>query len=372
MIRVLHVIGKMDCGGAETLLMNLYRNIDRSKIQFDFMVHTSEKGFYDEEIIKLGGKIYTAPTFNVVNILQYSRFWKKFYQTHSEHLIIHGHINSSAAIYLNEAKKQGRIAVVHSHNTKTKEKNLRALAFNAFSYPIRHIADYFFGCSYQAGIDRFGKKIADSNRFQVLNNGIDASLYIYNPSIRYTMRERLNINENTTVIGHVGRFAPQKNHFFLLKIFESYHKINKNSELWLIGKGELEKEIRKKVKEFDLLKSVKFFGVTDCVQEYLQAMDVFVFPSIYEGLGIAVVEAQAAGLPCIVSEAIVPEADIGAGLMKHNNLSDSLLLWNKSIDESLDQKRKNTFNYVINAGYDIKAISTYLSQFYFNILKKAG
>lgn len=370
MIRILHVIGKMDCGGAETLLMNLYRNIDRSQIQFDFMVHTSEKGFYDEEIVKLGGKIYIAPQFNVVNMLQYKKFWKKFYQGHPEYQIIHGHINSSAAIYLYEAKRQGKIAVVHSHNTRTKEKSIRALAFNCFAYSIRYIADYFFGCSKQAGIDRFGRKIAYSNRFQVLNNGIPTDMYIYNPIVRHNVRKDLGIKDGTVVIGHVGRFSFQKNHQFLLKIFESYHETNKNSELWLIGKGELENQIKKNVKELNLLNCVRFLGVTDCVHNYLQAMDVFVFPSIYEGLGIAIVEAQAAGLPCIVSEAIVPEADIGAGLMKHNNLKDSLSLWNKEIAESLKQERKDMSSYVISAGYDIKSIAKYLVEFYCEILKK--
>lgn len=368
MLRILHVIRKMDCGGTETLLMNIYRNIDRSQIQFDFMVHSREPGFYDEEIRKLGGTIFYAPAFKVVNIVHYTRFWNTFFKNNKTHQIVHGHIHSCAAIYLNIAKKYNRITIAHSHNTNSKEKNIKSFMFKFFSYPIRYIADYFLACSKQAGVDRFGKRVANSNRFQVMNNGIFCDKYRFNINKREMFRHEIGVDSNALVIGHVGRFSLQKNHEFIIRVFEKVHELKPNSQLCLIGKGELENDIRKRVADMRLSNHVKFMGITDHVEDYLQAMDVFLFPSIYEGLGIAVIEAQAAGLPCIVSEAIVTEADIHAGLMKKMSLNDSPENWATAVIECSHQARIDTCDYVEKAGYDIKVISKSLADFYESII----
>lgn len=223
-----------------------------------------------------------------------------FFREHTEYFIIHGHINSSAAIYLSSAKKHGRVAVVHSHATKSGKWTPRALAFYFFSYPIRYIADYFFACSKQAGADRFGKRVTGTEWFRVLNNGINTSKYVFSGEVRRKMREKYSIHDNDVVVGHVGRFVPQKNHEFLLKVFAEVSKMEPNAKLWMIGEGELEKHIRRLADRLGIGEDVRFIGVTDRVHEYLQAMDVFVFPSVCEGLGIALIEAEAAGLPCVV------------------------------------------------------------------------
>ena len=364
MIRILHVIRKMDFGGAETLLMNIYRNIDRKAVQFDFAVQTNEKGLFDDEIESLGGRIFHIPDFYVTNFLQYRRFWNKFLQEHPEYKIIHGHVNSSAAVYLSCAKRNKRIAIVHSHATRGRINSLRSLMFLIFSYPIRYIADYFYGCSLQAGIDRFGSRVAHSDRFSVLNNGIQVEKFEYNAKTREKIRKELNIDDATYLLGHVGRFQFAKNHDFLIDVFSELHKREPQSKLLLIGDGELRKPIQKKVEDLGLVDAVIFGGLTDKVHEYLQAMDCFVFPSIFEGLGISLIEAQTAGLPCIVSDAIVDEADIKAGLIVKHKLTDSPAIWADTIQGKKHHERRITTDYIRSAGFDIKDTANILSMAY--------
>lgn len=369
MLRILHVIGSMQCGGTETLLMNIYRNIDRSKIQFDFVVHTNVHNFYEDEIEKLGGKIYRTRKFNVFNYFSYKKYWKDFFNNHQEYKIVHGHINSSALIYLKAAKKQGIVTVIHSHATRNNEKNIRSVVFLIAAYPIRFIADYFFGCSRQAGLDRFGENVVNSDRFQVLNNGIESRKFIYDIEKRKKVRDKEKVSENMVVIGHVGRFTYAKNHKFIIELFEEYHKFNPESELWLIGKGELEEKISNMVNERSLTDCVRFLGQKRDVSAYLNAMDVFIFPSLFEGLGISLVEAQATGLPCVVSENIQEEADIQAGLVHKLRLSDDLQDWVEKINEYKGFQRQDTSENVKKVGFEIQLIAEKLQRFYLDIMR---
>lgn len=364
------MIGKMDCGGAETLLMNIYRSIDRSQIQFDFVVHSNTAGFYDNEIKRLGGSIYYAPPFLGTNIVEYCRFWNHFLSDHREYSIIHGHIGSSAMFYLNEARKQGRVAVAHSHNTRSNEISVKSMAYSFFSFPVRLVADYFFACSKQAGIDRFGKRIVKKEHFAVLFNGIDASRYRYDERTRYRIRHCMGVNDDTVVIGHVGRFSTQKNHVFLVNVFNAYINTHPNSELWLIGTGDQEQKVQQLVLQLGLKEKVRFLGVTDQVHNYLQGMDVFLFPSSFEGLGISLIEAQTASLPCVVSEAIVPEADIHAGLIHQLQLSDPIEKWVAKIEQCTKYQRQDTVSYTMEAGYDIQHTAEAICSFYNKVTDK--
>lgn len=368
MIRVLHVIGAMGSGGAEAMLMNLYRVMDRSKIQFDFVVHTDKKAFYDEEIEALGGRIFHTEKYNVRNFYSYKKFWREFLAEHPEYQIVHGHINSSASIYLSEAKRQGRIAVVHSHNTKNNAITLRAIAFRIATRNLRNLGDYFFACSVQAGVDRFGTEIAESDRFSVLMNGIDLARYQFNVSTRERLRSEYGVTHKT-VLGHVGRFSKQKNHAFLFEIFASYHKQNPSSELWLIGTGELEEQLKQSAKNLGIRECVRFIGTTKDVSDYLMAMDIFVFPSLYEGLGIALVEAEATGLMCVVSEAIQPEA-IFSENVKKLALAEGALSWSEAITDVLSQSKGDRtagYAYAKEAGFDISDSAAQLQRFYTKI-----
>lgn len=370
MIRVLHVIGRMGSGGAETMIMNLYRKIDRSQIQFDFVVHTDEKAFYDDEILALGGKIYSTNRYNIVNYFSYKKFWDEFFEQHPEYQIVHGHINSSAAVYLSSAKRHGRIAVVHSHATRNTKRNLRAYVFDISVYPIRFIADYFWGCSLQAGLDRFGKNVVDADSFRILNNGIETEKYAYSPQNREKIRSQYKISNEAYIVGHVGRFTYAKNHDFLIDTFEKLHQTIPDSKLMLVGEGELENTIREKVRTLHLETDVIFVGQVKNVCDYLQAMDVFVFPSAFEGLGIALIEAQAAGLPCVVSENIQQEAKLPCDLVHTLNISDGAKLWAEQIQELRGTKRKDTSQVVKDAGFDIEESAKTLQEFYQEISRK--
>lgn len=369
-LRVLHVIGSMNLGGAETLIMNLYRNIDRSKLQFDFVVHTDKKMYYSDEIDNMGGIVFCAPTFTGLNINEYKTWWNNFFQQHREYVIVHGHIGSVAPIYLKIAKRAGRITIAHSHATKGKI-SVNELVFRIMSYPTRYVADYFLGCSVEAGIDRYGMKIAHSNKFSVLRNGIDVDKFKYLPSIRSVCRDELGIGKETIVWGHVGRFVPSKNHSEILNIFANYKKINCNSLLLLFGEGPEKEKMRKSAKSLAIADSVKFMGLSNRINYYLQAMDIFIFPSIYEGLGISLVEAQASGLPCLTSDAIVDEADIGAGLIKKMPLSADASYWVSAAETMLRKTRKDASQYAINAGYDIKEVAQKLQNYYFEKSSKS-
>lgn len=246
------------------------------------------------------------------------------------------------------------------------EKNIRSFAFLLFSYPIRYIADYFFACSTQAGLDRFGKKIVNSSKFCVMKNAIDTQKYLYNESIRRKIRSQMKIEDNVFVIGHVGRFSYQKNHELLIEVFGKIHQKIK-AELWLIGDGELKEVIRQKVAEMQLTEDVRFIGVTSHVADYLQAMDAFVFPSRYEGLGIALVEAQISGMPCITSDSIQKEADIGGNLITYMSRNDLPEKWAETILSLKNRKRKKVEQCAKESGYDIECLVPWLQDFYLNL-----
>lgn len=365
-IRILHVLGGMNRGGAETLVMNLYRNIDRTKFQFDFIVHTEKSCHYDDEIVKLGGRIYRVPRYKGKNHIQYKRAWENFFKEHPEYKIIHGHVRSTAAIYLKIAKKHGLKTIIHSHNTSS-GKGFTALVKDVMQYPIRYISDYFFACSEAAGKWLFGSKVCKSKNYFIMNNAINTKEFIYNESIRLKKRQEFNI-QNKLVIGHIGRFHPQKNHNFLIDIFKDLNSKNKNAVLMLVGDGELKPLIKRKVDSLGLNESVIFTGVRSDIPMLLQAMDVFVFPSLYEGLGMAVIEAQASGLYCIVSDKIPKEALL-TNQVEVISLDSPPEIWaNRILKNALNYKRDDTFNILRDSGYDVIETSNWISNFYQNIL----
>lgn len=359
-IRVLHVIGSMNCGGAEMMLMNLYRKIDRSKVQFDFVEHTDKDALYDAEIMRLGGEIYQCPRFVGNNYLIYKKWWEDFFETNGErYTIVHGHIGSTAAIYLKCAKKYGKYTIVHSHNTKgswsMKEAMYRLLARGVIG-----VADEFFACSRAAGIDRFG----GNRKFKVLNNAIDTKKYIYSDEIRKQVRSELGIRDEY-VIGHVGRFNYQKNHQFLIDIFSELNKDqNSDVKLLLVGDGEEVDAIKSKVERLKLKKDVIFTGIRSDVNRLLQAMDVFVFPSLFEGLPVSIVEAQAAGLPCVISNKVPDECIITDGLVTIVDLAEAAKIWAKHIRDRKNVVRRDTSSEIKANGFDITETAKWLEGYY--------
>lgn len=363
-IRVLQVFARMDRGGAETMIMNVYRHIDRSKVQFDFMVHTEDHCAYDDEIEKLGGHIYRIPRYTGKNHFQYKKKWKFFLNEHPEYHIIHGHMRSTAAIYLKIANQFGLTTIAHSHSTSS-GKGIRAVIKNMMQLPIRYEADYLFACSQKAGEWLFGKETTKKENFYVIKNGIDVEKYKFNPIIRQRMRNKFGIEDNQFLIGHVGSFSYPKNHEFLIDIFNEVHKENPDSVLLLVGDGELREKVKKKVKEFGLMDSVIFTGVRDDVPDLMQAMDIFVFPSRFEGLGIVLIEAQAAGLKCFVSEDVVPNDVKISNLVHFIELNQAEKFWASNILDKNKILNRIEYNYCIyEAKYDVKRNTKDLEKFY--------
>jgi glycosyltransferase involved in cell wall biosynthesis len=366
MIRVLQVFHGMDCGGAETMIMNLYRHIDRTKVQFDFLVHTTKKCFFDDEIKKLGGNIYSVPYYKITNGRQYKAALKQFFRSHPEIKIVHGHLGSCAHIYLQIAKQHGCYAIAHSHNTKPKGFSLKNLLYRIFTYKTRKVADYFFGCSIAAAEYRFGYKIAHSSKCDILKNAIDVGKFAYSDKYRKEIRDEFNL-ENKIVIGHVGRFNTQKNHTFLIDIFKAIHDKRPDSVLILVGIGNLMPAIKQKVESLGLNESVIFAGLRSDVHKMMSAFDVFLFPSLYEGLPVTLVEAQAAGLHAVCSDTIPKEVEV-TNLVDFRSLNEPTETWaNAVLKYSEPYERLNMQQEIIKAGYDIQTTAKWLENFYVSI-----
>jgi len=361
-IRVLQVFAQMNRGGAETMIMNLYRHMDHSEIQFDFIVHTDKKCTFDDEIQLLGGKIFNAPVYKGTNHLEYKKWWNSFFRNHQDYKIIHGHIRSTASIYLKIAKDYSLTTIAHSHNTSS-GSGFSAIIKNILQYPIRYIADYLFACSKSAGIWLFGKNACTKDNFFILRNAIDTKRFIYDEEIRLKKRKEFKI-ESKFVIGHIGRFAFPKNHTFLVDIFKKVHDKYSDTVLMLIGDGNLRPGIEKKVANLQLTESVIFTGIRSDIPDILQAMDVFVFPSLYEGLPVTLIEAQASGLECIVSDKITTEVRI-TDLITFCSLKNSSDFWaRKIISDKFGDERRDFCTEITHAGYDVKENARFLENFY--------
>ena len=306
-IRIAHVIGKMVGGGVESFIMNYYRHIDKTKIQFDFIIDSDSTVVPKEEIEKLGGRIIEIPPYQ--KIFSSIKTLKKVF-IENNYRIVHSHLNALSvfplfAAYL--AKVPVRIA--HSHSTTNRKEWKKNIIKNILKPFSKIFSTDYFACSEHAARWLFGNKILKKGKVKIIHNAIEVDKFKYNEEIRNKIRKELQI-ENKFVLGHVGRFVQQKNHEFLIDIFKEVYKENKNAVLLLIGDGPLENKIKEKVKKYGLEKEVYLLGIKENVNELMQAMDVFVFPSLYEGLGIVLIEAQRSNLPCVVSSEIPKEAFI--------------------------------------------------------------
>ncbi len=370
-IRVLHVVGRMHRAGLETFIMNIYRNIDRNKIQFDFLTHYEKRGDYDDEIESLGGKIYRFSVLEDKNIIRYFKQLNSFFKMHKEYKIIHGHWATFGVFYMFFAKLNGiPYRIAHSHNDNT-PPGLKGNIVNILIKPMKYLSNYYFACSQPAIYWLYGKnsKITKSGKVKIIKNAIDLKKYKFNPDVRKEYRKKLNL-EDKFVIGHIGRMSYQKNQEFVIDIFKKIHEIDQDSILLLIGDGEDKIKLQKKVSELGLDQSVKFLGVRPDIPELLFAMDAFLFPSHFEALGIAAIEAQAAGLPTIVSTTIPEETHV-TKLIKAIQLDKPIEYWVEQIVEvkNLNQSRINDdiCESLKLMGYDVQEQAKFLENFYLSI-----
>ncbi len=361
MIRILHVLGGLNLGGAETMVMNLYRAIDRTQIQFDFIIHSYDKQAYEEEVRLLGGKIYRFPTFTGKNINSQKKLWDEFFGNHPQYKILHSHVRSYASLYLPIAKKYGMKTIIHSHSTSN-GSGISSVVKKVMQYPLRFQADYFFSCSKEAGEWLFGKRIVNGKRYYMVKNAIDVSKYIYDELKRKTIRDELGVEDNAIIFMHIGRLHEAKNHFFLLDVFAEYQKRHKNAVLIIVGDGELRNSIQRKIQNMNLGANVKMLGARNDVPNLLQAADCFLFPSKWEGLPVTVVEAQAAGLPCLVSDTVTKDVNVSE-LVKNIPINNSIAPWINTM-EKLNFYRKDVCEDIKKAGFDIRSSAKWLSDFY--------
>ena len=356
-IRVLQVVTTMNRGGLETMLMNYYRHIDRNKVQFDFLIHREDTSDYENEIIALGGKIYRLSKLNPFS-LRYRRNLTAFLKKHSEYKIIHVHQDCLSSIALKAAYKVGiPVRIAHSHNAN-QDRNIKYLVKRYFMKSIPRYATQLFSCGKEAGDWMFQRE-----DYIVLNNAIDSSLFTYNLSKRKKIRKELDLINNI-VVGHVGRFNFQKNHSFLIEVFKEILNYNHNAKLILIGTGELEEKIKSQVDKLGIQEQVLFLGNRNDVNNLMQAMDIFIFPSNFEGLPVTLIEAQAAGLPIVKSDYVSDQCIISPNVYTIS-LKDKPKVWAEKMISILHSfKRSDTSSYIISSHYDVSANVKWLENYY--------
>ena len=353
-VQVLHVLTGLSSGGAEAFIMNMYRNIDRSKVQFDFLLR-SEENIYAEELAAMGSRVYKTPSFPrhaLKNAIATARFFREHHYD-----IVHVHANALLyLVALQCAQKNGvRCRIIHSHNSAMAHMQLLPI-HNFNKKRIHRLATDFFACSEDAGHWMFAKP------YKVIKNAIDLDAFSFNAKTRAKARAELGIDDTDFVIGHSGRFAEQKNHAFLLEVFGEILKQRNNVKLLLLGDGKLRAEMELKAAKLGIAHQVLFLGSVKNVSDYLNAMDIFLFPSLYEGLAISLIEAQANGLPIMCSDRMVQEALVDASILQLP-LDIGAEYWaNQAL--RMDPQRREMTESLRTAGYDIRQQAAELQNFY--------
>lgn len=367
MIRILQVVTKLSRGGIETMLMNYYRNIDRNEIQFDFLCNNKTKGEYEEEVLSMGGRIYWTPGLNPFKYPEYIRFFRDFVKEHPEYRVIHAHNDAFGAYSLNAAKKVGvPVRIAHIHNAGF-PLNYKLPLYYFCRRQLPRCATHLWACGRKAAAFYYGEGALRSGLVHIHNNAIDLDKFIFDSEKRKTVRDRYGISGSSVVLGHVGRFAMQKNHRFLVRIFNEFHKKNGDSFLMLVGTGQLMDEIRNECFKLGLGDAVIFTGNVPDPYVYYQAFDCFLLPSLHEGLPLSGIEAQASDLPCLFSDVVSDEIDI-LGTSSFLSLDLPADVWAEEVSSLVSQSgpenRRNRKAEISAAGYDIrieaeKLVATY-------------
>ncbi|MCF7560786.1 glycosyltransferase family 1 protein [Sabulilitoribacter multivorans] len=370
-IRVLQVFTIMNRGGAESMIMNYYRKIDRTKVQFDFLVHRQERAAFDDEIESLGGKIYR---FNAINPLfpkKYYRNLRRFFKEHPEYSIIHSHLNTFSCFPLKIASEFNiPCRIAHAHiaidkvnlssflNQKESPKEiLKKLIKLQLKKRVKNDATHLFSCGKKAGNWLFG-----NTSFRTMNNAIDTTKFKYNEAVSAKYKKEFKL-EDELVIGHIGRFVSQKNHSYLLKVFAELLKIKPHSSLVLIGDGPLRKNLEEEALALNIKNKTHFLGVRTDIPQLCQMMDVFVFPSFYEGLPVTLIEAQASSLKILASDTITNEVHLTNNI-QFLSINDSPDFWASKIVELNVDKKVDQSKEIVEANYDIVSNTKNIQEFY--------
>lgn len=360
-IRILQIVPNMQQGGLENFIMNIYRNIDRKKVQFDFLVHYAEKKYFDDEIEKLGGKIFRFSLREDNKFFSYIKQLNDFFKEHKEYNVIHCHMASMGFIIFLIAKKNGvKVRIAHSHNANT-EKSFKGFVKRILIKPLKYISTVNFACSQKAGKFLFGNK-----KFEVVPNAIDVNKFKFSEEKRREYRNKLDITETQFVIGHIGRFNVQKNHKFIVNVFNKYLKINPNAILLLIGDGELIGSIKERCIQLNIQDKVVFIGNVNNPYDYYSAMDLFILPSLFEGLPVVGVEAQANGLKCLFADNITKEVKL---IDSSEYLDLNIDNWVEKINEIFQNKKTDrgyTYKTILKSDFEITKTVQNMEKIYMN------
>ena len=351
MIKILQVFALTDRCGAESLVMTHYRHMNRDRFHFDFVNHTQRKCDFDDEIRQLGGSLFHLPRFRIWNLLSYLKAWDSFLCAHPDYDVIHIHYFTLAGLILPIAEKHGvKVRITHSHITR-KSSRIKSLLFSLFRRRMIKSSTLLLACS-----DEAGKNIFKTNNFIVFRNAIESKAYAFDDIVRKNIRKELGFADDNIVIGNVGSFrSTQKNHAFIISLFAKLVKKNSQYRLLLVGEGELRRQMENRTKDLGIEEYVVFTGVRADVPQLFQCMDVFFFPSLYEGLGIVAIEAQTAGVPTVLSTEVPREAYI-SDLVQAVDLSDDDDTWMKVIEAASKREvnRADYKNAAINNNYDVE------------------
>lgn len=375
-VRVLHVLGGTSLGGAESRIMDLYRHIDRSQVQFDFLVHSDEQPrkpqFYDGEIEALGGHIYVLPKMKLYNYTAYRKAIEEFFQEHHEFVAVHGHMTSTAGIYLPIAKKYGIPRVIAHARSAGVDQGLKGLATRILRLGLAGKAEDCFACSKEAAIAVFGQRAYDRGKVILFPNAIDSDKFAFQSELRKSIRGELKL-EDKFVVGHVGRFHFSKNHEYLVRVFAAFcekcgQQGGPEATLLLLGEGALMEQTKELCRELGVEKKVIFAGNHGNVEAYYSAMDFFCFPSRFEGLPGTVVEAQVSGLPCLVSDRVTGEVGI-TKLVHYESIDENPERWADLMLEKamhMDERRSYAKE-IAEAGFDVKRQAQKLQEYYLGL-----
>lgn len=366
MIRVLHVVTCMNRGGIENALMNYYRHIDRSQLQFDFVVERPEKGDFEDEILALGGRVHRVPQRRLTNPMPYVHGLYRLLKVHPEYRIVHVHQNSYSIFPILVAYSLGLpVRIAHAH-TSSDKGGLESLLQRSLRPWLYDVATHAFACGEGAAEYLYGPDALSREKVRIIRNCIEAPKFAYDAEVRRSYRERLGLSEDCLVLGCIGRLDAVKNHQLAIRILAELRGKGLQTKLLLVGDGSLRCELEAQVAELQLESEVVFCGKVGDVYNYQQAIDIYMMPSLYEGLPLSLVEAQVSGLPCLVTGYCPREADI-TGLCQFLELR--VEPWVEAIIalHTAMPQRRSYLSEAIALGYDAETSANVLSEFYYSV-----
>ncbi len=363
------VIGSTNMGGAQIFILNLLRNMDFERYQVDFAVNFKEvEGGIGQELRNMGCNIYSLPYFKVYNYYSFKKKWKEFLSEH-KYDIVHGHSSNSASVYLNVAKKEGCVTISHSHSAGFRGNLIHRLFKRFFASRIKKVADYWFACSSIAAEHLYGKDYRTYPNYYDIPNAIIANKYLYDENIATSIRSCIGVDKNDFLCGHVGSFTTPKNHFLLLDIFKEVLKKNNGAKLICCGAGTLFPQVKDRAIQLGISDNVIFTGIVKNCNDYMMAMDVLIFPSLFEGFPMTVIEAEASGLPIVMSDVITDEVDI-TDCVHRMSLNDHPEVWADYIIKLKSEDRTLYNSIVADSKYNMKTGAKFIMSLYDQMILK--